>query len=232
MITGGMRPSPVAPTRPSGGAGWDPADPGLGARGGIRHPGSRVLGVRVLDLFAGSGALGLEALSRGADFATFVDSFRSAVAAITQNLEALAWQERARLIQSDCGLWLESGPAALAEAGMVSLDPPYNDPLLERVLVSLDRLCTPGTVVLAEHHRRSAIPPFGRLERYGQRAWGGKSRCRAARMGAGFVHCDDRSRGCCPGADPFEHRPSALLRICRSGASNPQKNGGAERAVT
>jgi len=72
---------------------------------------------------------------------------------------------------------------------MVALDPPYNDPLLERVLVSLDRLCTPGTVVLAAHHRRSAIPPSGRLERYGQRAWGGgKSRCRAARMGGGSVH--------------------------------------------
>ncbi|HVB78199.1 MAG TPA: 16S rRNA (guanine(966)-N(2))-methyltransferase RsmD [Candidatus Nitrosotalea sp.] len=134
--------------------------------------GQRVEGMRVLDLFAGSGALGLEALSRGAVFATFVDSSRPALLAISKNLELLAWQERGKVVQSDCPRWLQSGPPALLEADLVLLDPPYNDPVLELALVSLDRFCTPGTVVLAEHHRASVLPQIERLRLHRERDYG------------------------------------------------------------
>ncbi|MGH7876776.1 MAG: RsmD family RNA methyltransferase, partial [Candidatus Dormibacteraceae bacterium] len=69
-----------------------------------------VRGARVLDLFAGSGALGLQALSEGADFVTFVDHAADSVAAISANLGRLGWAERAQVVGLDCLAWLTLHP--------------------------------------------------------------------------------------------------------------------------
>ena len=80
-------------------------------------------GARVLDLFAGSGALGLEALSRGAATATFVDSAPAAVAAVRANLEALGGDAEVR--RGDALRFLRAAPGETRHYDLVLLDPPY-----------------------------------------------------------------------------------------------------------
>ncbi len=82
-----------------------------------------VTGARVLDLFAGSGALGIEALSRGAAQATFIDSGAPAVAAIHANLDHLG--QRAEVIRQSALRALACSPGADRQYDLVLLDPPY-----------------------------------------------------------------------------------------------------------
>ena len=85
--------------------------------------GDRVADARVLDLFAGSGALGIEALSRGAAEATFVDSAPAAIRAVKANLEALGAEAEVR--RADARRFLGSASAAARQYDLVFLDPPY-----------------------------------------------------------------------------------------------------------
>jgi len=101
--------------------------------------GAGIDGATVLDLFAGSGALGIEALSRGAAYVTFVDLQPRGLAILRQNLDALGFKERARLVRSDVVRWLEASPDAVRAADFVFLDPPYEDVVLDRALKVLDR---------------------------------------------------------------------------------------------
>src|SRR5688500_1504563 len=83
-----------------------------------------VAGLRVLDLYAGSGALGLEALSRGAESATFVESARPALAAIRANLDATG--EEAEVVASDAVKWLRAAGDSERSFDLVFCDPPYD----------------------------------------------------------------------------------------------------------
>src|SRR5215467_2713937 len=103
----------------------------------------------VLDLFAGSGALGIEALSRGAATATFVDHDDAAVRAIRRNLGALGLGERGKAVRAEVTRWLVSHPDDVKAASLVLLDPPYNDAILEHALALLDTLVAGGTTVVA-----------------------------------------------------------------------------------
>src|SRR3954449_12939845 len=85
--------------------------------------GEHVAGARVLDLFAGSGALGIEALSRGAAEATFVDSAPAAIRAIRANLEALGAQAEGR--RADARPFLGSASGEARKSDLVFPDPPY-----------------------------------------------------------------------------------------------------------
>lgn len=97
----------------------------------------RLTGARVLDLFAGAGTLGIEALSRGAAQATFVERAPAAVAALRQNLAATGLADRGAVVPTDVPAFLQ-GLAAPYE--LVFCDPPFSDvALLGRVLAS-DRL--------------------------------------------------------------------------------------------
>ncbi len=77
----------------------------------------------VLDLFAGSGALGIEALSRGAGHCTFVEQARSAIAAVRQNLDALSLSDRATVVTMDADRYLAS--SATGRFDLALADPPY-----------------------------------------------------------------------------------------------------------
>lgn len=79
---------------------------------------------RVLDLFAGSGSLGIEALSRGAAHATFVERDREACAAIRNNLEATGLARKARVLRADVLSWLGRGPAG-GPYDLAFCDPPF-----------------------------------------------------------------------------------------------------------
>jgi 16S rRNA (guanine966-N2)-methyltransferase len=116
---------------------------------------------RFLDLFAGSGAAGIEALSRGAVAATFVDADRAAVRAIEANLARTKLRDRATIVRSDAVAWLESR-AADGGFEMAVVDPPYTEPeLLVRVLELLGapsgQLAT-GARVVAKHFWRERPP--------------------------------------------------------------------------
>jgi 16S rRNA (guanine966-N2)-methyltransferase len=120
-------------------------------------------GASVLDLFAGSGALGIEALSRGAAEATFVERSQGCVSILRQNLEALGLSGRATLVRADVARWLRSHPEQVAAAAIVLLDPPYGDPVLGSALEALDDLVSPQTLVVVEHAHRQALPGLERL---------------------------------------------------------------------
>ena len=133
--------------------------------------GPRIEGADVLDLFAGSGALGIEALSRAAASVTFVDQQPRGLAILRQNLDALGFKARARVVRSDVVRWLEASPDAVRAANFVFLDPPYEDVVLDRALQVLDREVT-GATVLAEHSRRQTLPALSRLRVDRQRRHG------------------------------------------------------------
>src|SRR5215469_7506217 len=79
----------------------------------------------VLDLYAGSGALAIEALSRGAERATLVERNRRAIEAINANIDALGFEDRARVVAADAAGILGSSVAADAPFDLVFVDPPY-----------------------------------------------------------------------------------------------------------
>jgi len=133
--------------------------------------GPGIEGAEVLDLFAGSGALGIEALSRGAAGVTFVDHQARGLAILRQNLDVLGLKERARIVRGDVVRWLEATPDIVQRAGVVFLDPPYDDVVLDRALKVLDRRVKAATVV-AEHSRRQEMPPLERLQVDRQRRYG------------------------------------------------------------
>jgi 16S rRNA (guanine966-N2)-methyltransferase len=118
-------------------------------------------GASVLDLFAGSGAAGIEALSRGAANATFVERDRAAAASIAENLRRThLGGDRARIVRADALTWLR-GPGA-ATAGpfdLVIVDPPYAETaLLTATLEALGPLIAPGARVVAKHFWRDRPP--------------------------------------------------------------------------
>ncbi|CAO4172245.1 16S rRNA (guanine(966)-N(2))-methyltransferase RsmD [Methylorubrum aminovorans] len=127
----------------------------------------------VLDLFAGTGALGFEALSRGAARAVFVDEGRQAGALIREGIAALGCGDRARLIHRDA---TRLGPASEA-ASLVFCDPPYRKNLAPAALAAAagGGWLSPGALVLVEEAAEAGpvLPPgFAELERrsYGETA--------------------------------------------------------------
>ena len=127
-------------------------------------------GDRVLDLFAGSGALGLEALSRGAAEATFVDSAPAAIRAVQANLTAL--QAEAQVRRADARAFLRNARAAERQYDLVLLDPPYRraGALAEALAGDLAAVLAPRARVVAESDRRSPLElplPLQAERRYG-----------------------------------------------------------------
>ncbi|MFL5682522.1 MAG: 16S rRNA (guanine(966)-N(2))-methyltransferase RsmD [Chloroflexota bacterium] len=117
-------------------------------------------GSDVLDLFAGSGAAGIEALSRGAARATFVERDRGAAAVIAANLERAHVADRARVVRADAIAWL-GGADAVRDAPfqVVVLDPPYAETgLLASALEAVAPLVPPGGRVVAKHFWRDPPP--------------------------------------------------------------------------
>ncbi len=122
-----------------------------------------IRGARVLDLFAGSGAAGIEALSRGAAVATFVERDRAAIAAIEANLERTHLGASARVVRAEAVGWLRAQAVPVHPWDIVVLDPPYADAvLLVRSLELLGDaalgLVAPGGRVVAKHFWRETPP--------------------------------------------------------------------------
>ncbi len=142
----------------------------LGSLGGVE-------GLRVVDLFCGSGALGVEALSRGAAVATFVDLDPSALAAVRQNLHAVGLgEEPATLVRASLPGWLES--AAAGDFDVALCDPPYKFEDWSELLGALR-----ADVVVMESSTPIALPEGWVVTR--ERRYGGTLVTVAHRSGAG-----------------------------------------------
>lgn len=132
-----------------------------------------VEGDHVLDLFAGSGGLGIEALSRGAAHVTFVDGGKAALTAVRANLKELGLESQAKVIAGDA----VTNAARLVPAQpwrIVFIDPPYASELASRAVLALPVAnLAPGAVIVIEHDRRNAPPDtLGSLLRTDQRRYG------------------------------------------------------------
>ena len=130
-------------------------------------------GRRVLDLFGGTGQLGIEALSRGADHCTFVDMRKEAAALIRENLRLTGLSERSRVVQGDALSFLSS---CGEKFDVILLDPPYHTELLEKSverITEFDILREHGIMICesaAERELPALPPPYerGREYRYGK----------------------------------------------------------------
>lgn len=125
----------------------------------------RVEGARVLDGYAGTGAVGLEALSRGAAHVTFVERDRRAAARVAANVRLCGVERGCAIIRAG---FEEAARSALPAGAfdLVFLDPPYDARGLDAIVTAAARLVAPGGLLVLEHARRVPAPArAGRLER-------------------------------------------------------------------
>ena len=112
-------------------------------------------GARVLDLFAGSGQLGIEALSRGASRCVFLDQNRDAAAVVMRNCKACGVFDRSRVSVGEAARWLS---ACHEQFDLVLLDPPFRQGTLEEILPAVDKVVAPGGIVLCESEEKLVLP--------------------------------------------------------------------------
>jgi len=129
-------------------------------------------GVRVMDLFAGTGALGLEALSRGAKFCQFVEEGAEARGVIRRNADALGAIGLCKIWRRDA---TRLGPCApQSPFGLVFADPPYNKGMGDKALASLmeGQWLAPGAVAVLEEAEKAVVAEVPGLTRIDQRNYG------------------------------------------------------------
>ena len=112
-------------------------------------------GARVLDLFAGSGQLGIEALSRGAARCVFLDQSREAAAVVMKNCKSCGVFDRSRVSIGEANLFLAS---CREQFDLALLDPPYHHDTVAQVLPAVDRVMAPGGTVLCETEKTAQLP--------------------------------------------------------------------------
>lgn len=133
----------------------------------------QLYGKRVLDMFAGSGSLGLEALSRGASYAVFNDNSHEAVKIIKANVEKLGFADKSAVLSLDYKQAVRSAAVCGKGFDIVFLDPPYRAGVMEGALneLCIKGVLNSGAMVVAEHDAH--IPPVdtGTLELYDRRIY-------------------------------------------------------------
>lgn len=108
-----------------------------------------------LDLFAGSGQIGLEALSRGAARAVFVDQAKASCAVVAENVRATAFEAQAQIVNADYAAFLLRGTESF---DIAFLDPPYRTGILEKALSAVVPRMSRGGIVICEHPADEALP--------------------------------------------------------------------------
>ncbi|HKR98658.1 MAG TPA: 16S rRNA (guanine(966)-N(2))-methyltransferase RsmD [Candidatus Dormibacteraeota bacterium] len=118
--------------------------------------GDRVVDALFLDLFAGAGTVGFEALSRGARSATFVERDAEQARLISSNAERFGCADRCRVVRADAARWLREHSADAAGVDVCFVDAPYAEHALDTVLARLGG--DPPRLVVCEHHRARSLP--------------------------------------------------------------------------
>jgi 16S rRNA (guanine966-N2)-methyltransferase len=133
--------------------------------------GNPIDGARVLDLFAGTGALGIEAISRGAAFTLFIDNGAEARALLRNNVEALGLGGVTKVFRRDATNLGEAYP--VEPFSLVFLDPPYGRGLADKALVSLreGKWLTPDALAIVEESKSATFDPPDHFEEIERRAY-------------------------------------------------------------
>lgn len=134
------------------------------------YAGENIIGCHVLDLCCGTGALGLEALSRGARLVTFIDKDKTSIALAKQNAMHCGVVQQSFFIQGDAA----NLPAAREAVNLVLMDAPYATPLLSPAYDSLVRggWLAPNALIVAEQERGAPIPTLDGAELIDERQYG------------------------------------------------------------
>ena len=113
-------------------------------------------GRRVLDLFAGTGQLGIEALSRGAQSAVFIDESKAAIAIVKENLKTTGLEKSAKVLQCESLGFLRAGE----QFDVIFLDPPYDTSLLDKALKKISEfdILTEGGIIVCESRMDKVLP--------------------------------------------------------------------------
>lgn len=114
-----------------------------------------ITGAVVLDLFAGSGQLGIEALSRGAKRAVFVDSSRESIDFVVENLETVGYSDMARVVNMPNNAFLRGCTDTF---DIAFLDPPYSKNLIQKSLPALTELMSESGIIVCEHEYGCRLP--------------------------------------------------------------------------
>ncbi|MCK4463841.1 MAG: 16S rRNA (guanine(966)-N(2))-methyltransferase RsmD [Candidatus Omnitrophica bacterium] len=119
-----------------------------------------ISGVNALDLFAGSGAFGIEALSRGAKNVTFVDNNFKCVRIIKENLRNIDIEDRANILRMDALRAIKKLSKTGNKFDIVFLDPPYYKGLSKKTLISLNQydILSHTNIIVAEHFKKDILP--------------------------------------------------------------------------
>jgi len=120
----------------------------------------RIAGASFVDLYAGTGTVGLEALSRGADRAIFVEPEELRVKAMKSSVDDFGFQDRALFIRGRAKEFLERASAARESFGIIFVDPPYDSEEIERVLpvIGEGELLERDGIVIVEHFFKKKVP--------------------------------------------------------------------------
>ena len=131
--------------------------------------GTRVPDSKLLDLFAGSGSVGIEALSRGARSVVFVDNSNEAIKIVTENLENCKFTRVYQVIRSDVFKALGLLKRHDEKFDLIYIDPPFtNDKIFDEVMIAIDGIdiLEPDGILIIRTPRRKEMPAYNRLREY------------------------------------------------------------------
>ena len=134
----------------------------------------RIQGQQVLDLFAGTGALGIEALSRGARRVVFIEKSRPSLAALHRNIEDCKFKEQGEILSREVTVGIKILENRAESFAIIFLDPPYGKRLAQTTLEVLARssIISPETLMVAEHSATEEINSIPGLQRMDRRKYG------------------------------------------------------------
>ena len=137
--------------------------------------GNQITDARILDLFAGTGSIGIEALSRGAKHVDFVEHHIASLKTLSANLERCGFMKQASIHRDNVSHFLMRAPRSIETFDIIFVDPPYHTGILSKILPLLSRggIITQTSLLIIEHFHKSTLPNhIGHLnsiraERYG-----------------------------------------------------------------
>jgi 16S rRNA (guanine966-N2)-methyltransferase len=139
--------------------------------------GQDIFGVKVLDLFAGTGSLGIEAISRGAVGALFIDKSIQAIKLINKNLQKCGYEAMGSIMKKDLGRGLPRNSAFIKKRfGLVFMDPPYGKSFIPPLLEELSEIdvLAPSSIVVTESSQIEPLPEASReLQLINRKTYGG-----------------------------------------------------------